>query len=170
MTRRVTPLVSGETYHIFNRSVAKQPIFNRSRDYHRLLEIIDFYRFRKPGIRFSHFYRLPLEQRSDFLDALHKSGERIIDILAFSLMSNHFHMLAKQLHEKGISTFAGQIQNSYAKYFNTKYDRAGALFQEMFKAKWIESDEQLLHVARYIHLNPITSYGVIELTELETCP
>ena len=73
-------------------------------------------------------------------------------------MPNHFHILLKQEEESGISEFISKTLNSYTKYFNTKYNRVGPLFQGQFKAVRVESNEQLLHVHRYIHLNPIVSY------------
>jgi putative transposase len=55
--------------------------------------------------------------------------------------------------------------NSYTKYFNTKYERVGSLFQGLFKSVWAEDDEQLIHLSRYIHINPVVSY-VVEEREL----
>ena len=69
-------------------------------------------------------------------------------------MPNHFHLLLKQMLEGGIEEFMRKILNSYTKYYNTRYKRVGSLFQGQFKAVAIESDEQLIHVSRYIHLNP----------------
>jgi len=73
-------------------------------------------------------------------------------------MPNHFHILAKQIRDNGISTFLSKLSNSYTKYFNTRYKRVGPLFQGSFKAVRIENDDQLLHVSRYIHLNPLIDY------------
>ena len=84
-------------------------------------------------------------------------------------MPNHFHFLIRGLTETGIKEFISNFQNSYAKYFNIKNDRTGSLFQPMFKAVRIESDKQLIHVSRYIHLNPITSY-LIETKDLNKYP
>lgn len=167
MSQRNIPLITEEIYHLFNRSVARQPILTKIKDFQRFLETVDFYRFQNPHLRYSHYQRLPVEQKVRFLDNLYKTGDRIVDIYAFSLMPNHFHILAKQIADEGIKLFVSRLQNSYAKYYNTKYERSGSLFQEMFKAVRIETDEQFIHVARYIHINPLTSYVVKNLKELE---
>ncbi len=167
MPRRLTPLVTGEIYHVFNRSVALQPIFKGSRDYVRVLELIDYYRYLNHPMRFSHYNRLPPQTKIKLLEHLYKTDDKYIDVYAFSLMPNHYHLLVKQLKDDGISTFFRLIQNSYAKYLNTKSKRFGSLFQQMFKAVRIETDEQLLHVARYIHLNPLTSYIINKKSDLE---
>jgi len=80
-------------------------------------------------------------------------------------MPNHFHFLIRQSKENGISKFMSLISNSYTKYFNTKYKRVGPLLQGTFKAVLIESDELLVHVSRYIHLNPIISGLVKDLED-----
>ena len=83
-------------------------------------------------------------------------------------MPNHFNFLVKEIKPRGISNFMRNFQNSYAKYFNTKFERAGSLFQSMFKAVRIETEEQFLHVCRYIHLNPLTSYLLRSPKELDS--
>jgi len=170
MPRRAVPLVTGEIYHIFNRSIARQPIFTRSKDFQRFLEVVDFYRFKNLRIRFSYYNRLPIEQKSLFINSLYQTGVPKIEILSFVIMPNHYHFLAKQSDDYGIKNFISQIQNSYAKFYNTKYNRTGALFQEMFKALRIETDEQFIHVARYIHLNPLTSYQLTKYEDLDDYP
>ncbi len=158
MAQRRTLIVSGEIYHIFNRSVGKQPIFLSVRDYQRGLDTIKFYRFERPSLRFSFYDRLKENEKEKFMSELLEKGTPIVEIFCFCLMPNHMHFLLKGLTEHGISQFIGNLQNSYAKYFNKKYKRTGTLFQQNFKAVRIESDEQLMHVSRYIHLNPVTSY------------
>jgi putative transposase len=69
-------------------------------------------------------------------------------------MPNHFHLLVRQCRDRGISTFAQRALNSYTRYFNIKYDRVGPLFQGKLKKVLVDDDGQLLHLSRYIHLNP----------------
>lgn len=158
MPRRDTPFISQEIYHVFNRGVAHRPIFKNVYDYLRFLKLIDFYRFKKPPLRFSHYNRLNKNDKKTFIDNLYEKNEKLVDIYAFCLMPNHFHFLVYQKLKDGIPSFLRNLQNAYARYFNTKYKRSGSLFQLMFKGVRIETDEQLTHVQRYIHLNPLTSY------------
>ena len=168
MPYRKIILADNEIYHVVNRSVAQVPIFEGVRDYQRALEVIDFYRHVKPFLSFSHYKRLPKEEKERFYENL-KKKKHLVEILTFCLMPNHFHFLLRQNKDGGISTFMRTLQNSYARYFNTKNKRVGALFQSMFKAVRIETDEQLIHVSRYIHLNPVSAY-LIEINDLEDYP
>ncbi|MBA3723495.1 MAG: transposase [Candidatus Levybacteria bacterium] len=93
-------------------------------------------------------------------DAIQQENNHHVEILAFCLMPNHFHFLIKQTSPDGITKFMRHLQDSYTKYFNITSNRVGPLYQSAFKAVRIESDEQLLHVSRYIHINPTTSYLV----------
>lgn len=169
MPLRKIPIVAGEIYHVFNRSVARQPIFITSRDSGRAVECMKFYLHDNLPLRFSHYNRLPKEQKDQMSKKI-KDSPHIIEILSFCLMPNHIHFLLRSITEKGIIQFMSNFQNSYAKYFNLKTDRSGTLFQAMFKAVRIETDEQLVHVNRYIHLNPLTAYIVTNIADLEKYP
>lgn len=169
MPYRKVLLVPGEIYHVFNRTVARQPIFLSNKDYHRAIETLYFYSFIKPDLRYSHYNRFPQDQKDKFLINLGKKDKQV-QILAFCLMPNHFHFLIKEVIKNGTANFIKTFQGSYAKYFNLKSDRNGALFQSRFKAVRIESDEQFIHVARYIHLNPLTAYLIKDIEELKQYP
>lgn len=160
MPCRKIVIATGEIYHIFNRGIARSEIFESKRDYSRFQNIIEFYRFEKTPIPYSHFARLIFEEKEMVMDKLRAESYPQVELYVDCLMPNHFHLLLKQLKEFGISKFVANIQNAYAKYFNIKNGRCGSLFQSMFKAVRIENEEQLLHVSRYIHLNPCTSYLV----------
>ncbi|MCX6726173.1 MAG: transposase [Candidatus Shapirobacteria bacterium] len=169
MPYRKTIFANNEIYHTINRSIEEQTIFKGKRDYQRALDLIDFYRYNHPSLRFSHYNRLPKNEKEKFIKNLKENGKPVVEILAFCLMSNHFHFLLRQTREKGIQSFMRNFQDSFARYFNTKYHRSGLLFQGMFKAVRIETDEQLTHVSRYIHLNPVSSY-ITEIGDLEKYP
>lgn len=75
-------------------------------------------------------------------------------------MPNHFHLTARQDEENGIKTFLQRVLNSYSHYYRKKYEGYGPLFESVFKAVRVETDEQLVHLSRYHHLNPVTSHMV----------
>ena len=124
------------------------PIYNDTRDYKRFLKTVSYYQIKGPKPRFSIF--------DPKLHLLNPS-QKIIDIICYCLMPNHFHLLIRQVEEKGIFEFISKLSNSYTKYFNTRNKRNGPIFQGEFKAVLVESDEQLLHLSRYIHLNPLVN-------------
>ncbi len=163
MPARYNPLVTNYYYHVYNRGVNKRPLFHKKKDYKRAINLIKFYRKLDYPIRFSKFLQLSNNQRKEIWQRLEKSNA-YVDIIAYCLMPNHFHFLIIQKSDIGTSKFMANFQNSYAKYFNIKYKRIGPLFQGQFKAVKIDSEEQLLHVSRYIHLNPYSS-AIVKNTE-----
>src|SRR3989344_1888146 len=157
MPGRTLPLVTEEIYHVFNRGIDHRPTFITKKEYQRALLSIKFYRFVQPPIRLSRFLLLEKEKQALMWKALGGS-ERLVDVICFCLMPNHFHFLLKQKKDNGISKFLSNFQNSYTRFFNTKNQRDGPLFLNQFKAVRIQTDEQLVHVSRYIHLNPYTGH------------
>jgi len=129
MPLRQIIFINNGYYHVFNRGSEKRIIFNQARDY------------------------------SNFLTRVVKNSQKYsIEILSYCLMPNHFHFLLHQASDLTVTSFMNALQLGYAKYFNTKYDRVGPLFQGRFKAKSIESEQYLLQVSAYIHKNPIANY------------
>lgn len=148
-----TPFANQEFYHIYNRGLEKQNIFLTTKDRSHFLETLFYYQLNDPKPKFS------LYRQSKIFSI--NTNENLIDIVAYCLMPNHFHLLVKQRQENGISEFMRKFVHSYTKYRNVKYKRQGPLFQGVFKAKRVETDEQLVHLSRYIHLNPFVS-GIIK--------
>lgn len=136
-------------YHVFNRGVEKRDIFLDEQDYQIFLYYLYIYVVPLERVLIKHPH-MPIRLRGKNL-----SSE--VEILAYCLMPNHFHLLIKQKSFDGVSKLLKQLTNAYAGYFNKKYDRVGGLFQGRFKAVPVETNEQLLHTSRYIHLNPLAS-------------
>jgi putative transposase len=89
-----------------------------------------------------------------------KPRKILVEILLFTLMPNHFHLLLRQKAQHGIVRFMQKVGTGYTNYFNLKYKREGGLFQGRFKAVLIENNEQLQYIPQYIHLNPLKlNYG-----------
>ena len=158
MPLRKVLLTTNEFYHVLNRGVASLPIFRNVSDYKRFLSLIDYYRFSDANLSYSKFADFSSEERIKFKNKNLNNPQ--VEILAYCLMQNHFHFLLQQVKDNGILKFMSSLQNAYSKYFNIKTDRNGPLSQGRFKAIWIENEEILLHISRYIHLNPSTSYLV----------
>ena len=160
MRRRET-LANGEVYHIFNKSIAEFKIFNNTSNFLRIKNMIRYYQIGNMPLRFSWFLELNNVKEKGFNERFipfSQGKEKLIQIIAYCLMPTHLHLILKQLKENGISIFMGNILNGYSRYFNTKYRRKGPLWEGRFKNVLVGSDEQLLHLTRYIHLNPVTAY------------
>ncbi len=166
MPKRTTPLVTTNIYHIYNRSIDQRIVFKNKGDYERALKTFNYYSHSLPNPKLSIFLRLPVEYQNKILEKFIDEDEKLITPISFCLMPDHFHFLITQNKDGGISKFAADFQNSYTKYFNEKYHRLGPIFLSRFKAVRIENESQLLHVSRYIHLNPYSSGLVKNLKEL----
>lgn len=155
MPHRALPLVTGQIYHIYNRGVEKRRIFETSKDYKQFLKTLTYYQLSGPKPKLSHYFKY-----QKFQPHLVK---KVVEIIAYCLMPNHFHLMLKQNSDNTITEMLTKLSLSYTKYFNIKYNRIGPLFQGEFKAVLVEDDEQLIHLSRYIHLNPISSFLVKNL-------
>ena len=92
-----------------------------------------------------------------------KSGA-FVKFLSYNIMPDHYHLVTKIVNDDYLSKYLGIVENSYCRYFNIKFRRNGPLFQSRFKAVRIRTNEQLLHVTRYVHLNPTTA-GLVDKPE-----
>lgn len=156
---RKEKLITGECYHIYNRGVEKRLIFPAKKDYHRFLDTLFHYLTTNEKYSDTNAPHAN-QQRNVETAALTKYDldfKKRVELLAYCLMPNHFHLLLKQLVDGGITKYMHRITTSFTKFFNTKTERVGPLLQGRFKYKRIESEEQLLHVSKYIHRNPLES-------------
>lgn len=167
MPFRTEPLINDEIYHIVNRGVASMVIFPDDRHYQRALETTLYYQNKKISLRYSYFSRLTTSEKKELLSKLEKLNQPQVEIICYCLMPTHVHFLLKQVVDNGVTNFMRKFTSSYSHYFNIKNKRFGPLFQGRFKAVRIESEQQLLHVSRYIHLNPYSSGLVKKIADLK---
>lgn len=141
----------GEFYHTYNRGTDKRVTFIDHHDYSRFMALLYACNSTEPvnisehlqkGLTFSEVFEL---EKSDTL----------VEIGAYCLMPNHFHLLLREKSEGGISKFMAKLSTGYSMYFNKKNIRTGSLFEGTFKAKHIRGDEYLKYLFAYIHLNPV---------------
>jgi putative transposase len=156
MALRDSNLVENEYYHIYNRGNGKSKIFNSAEDYDRFAKLLYVCNSDKSFT----FRNSIIEQKIDAWDF--ERGEPLVEICAWVLMPNHFHLILishrSDLWEKGynpITEFMRKLSTAYAMYFNKRYKRTGSLFEGKFKSKHIGKDNYFNYLFSYVHLNPI---------------
>src|SRR4030042_5708941 len=104
--------INDKIYHIYNRGVEKRNIFINEKDYVRFLH--DLYEFNN-SISADKFFEIHALKN--------KNRSLLVEILAYCLMPNHYHILLRQKNDNGVVTFMKKLGTGYAMYFNEKYDR-----------------------------------------------
>lgn len=142
-------------YHIYNRGVNKQLVFESPQDYSVFLNYLKEALSPIPSPNELQKFEVEING-SIFLKPkrLPKNFAGEIDLIVYALMPNHFHLLIKQNKRESMGAFVKSIATRYSMYFNKTHDRVGPLFQGVYKAVQIENENYLLHLSRYIHLNP----------------
>jgi putative transposase len=166
---RKLQLENNEYYHIYNRGTDKRKIFLDNSDFHRFLLSMELMNFEQDGLMIAwRDYKTtnPSADLESFLSSstspglrdalrpgLDKSGlEKLVDICAYSLLTNHYHFILKQIAGKGIEKFMHRIGVGYSMFFNKKYNRSGTLFQGRFKAARINPNN-FLYLSAYVNMN-----------------
>ena len=134
MPRREVRLIAGQYYHLYNRGHNRARIFFEPENYAFFLRRLREYVVPKHAC-----------------------------VIAYMLIANHYHLLVR-LQTDNLSHAMQLLGISYTKAINTRFQRTGALFQGAFQAKLIDRDEYLLHLSRYIHLNPVRA-GLVQRAE-----
>lgn len=143
---RTKPAI-GEIYHVYNRGVDKRNVFLDQIDYIRFVHIL--YEFNN-NLNANRWHASSMSGVGLLI-----SKKPIVDLLAFCLMPNHYHLMIQEQQENGISEFMHKLGTGYTNYFNKKYERTGALFQGKYKIVHIIDDKHLQYLPYYIHLNPL---------------
>jgi len=136
MARYAREFSSTGLYHIVFRGVNQQDIFEENFDFEKFLEVLTKI---KADMGFS--------------------------IYVYCLMTNHVHILLKEKEIGDISTIMKRLLCKYARWFNVKYKRSGALIANRYKSTPIEVDDYFLSVVRYIHQNPLKAKMVYDMAD-----
>jgi putative transposase len=155
----------GQVYHVFNRGVEKRDIFLDDKDYLRFIH--DLYDFNDINpVRNLHYF---INHKTGNVEARKLYGyherEPTVEILVFTLMPNHYHLMLRQIKDDGIVKFMHKLGTGYTMYFNKRYSRVGSLFQGRFKAVHLTREEHFIHLPYYIHTNPYR--GSTSIDDLE---
>lgn len=150
-------------YHLYNRGVEKRAIFIDQQDYAVFLGYLKEYLSPKNEQSLRDILadpKTPSKKKDKIIKLLRLNNfaEEII-LIAYCLMPNHFHFLVKQKSNYSIDVFMQSLLTRYTMYFNRKYKRVGSLFQSVYKAVLVTTDEQLIHLTRYIHKQALASQG-----------
>lgn len=149
-------------YHIYNRGVEKRKTFLDNRDYLRFIHDLFELNDEIPVQNVLYYFNsksMEVQPRYIWGQERHKR-KLLVEILLFTLMPNHYHLLVKQKAENGIVRFMQKLGTGYAMYFNQRYKRVGSLFQGRFKAVLVNEEAHFLHLPFYIHTNPLElKYG-----------
>ncbi|SMN15137.1 hypothetical protein CRYPA_1187 [uncultured Candidatus Thioglobus sp.] len=148
MSIRKTVFVKEHYYHVFNRGVDKRVIFQTKEDlYYFFKRLIDL------NINnINNNLKLKRSRMSGEV-SFEKDEAKLVSIISYCLLPNHFHLVLKQESENGISKFMQKLGTSYTVYFNNKYKRSGSLFQGKFKASMIDGEFGLSILSIYVNLN-----------------
>jgi putative transposase len=144
-----------EIFHVFNKSIANFGIFKDLDNCQRFIDTLDYYNniFSKKSL--SDYLRI---NKNFFCSSLlYQKENSHVKFIAYCIMPDHYHLLIKTNQENTFPKYIADVENSFTRFFNIKFKRKGPLWQSAFKAVRIKNNEQLLHVSRYIHLNPTTN-------------
>lgn len=146
---RKIQFINNYFYHIYNRGTEKRETFLEDKDNFRFIH--DLYEFNDVNATLN----LTRNIEGGLASFNVKSRDLLVEIIAFCLMPNHFHLILKQLRENGITKFMQKLGTGYTMYFNQRNQRTGSLFQGSFKAILVDKDNYFLPLTNYIHLNPV---------------
>lgn len=159
--KRKTPFVVGKIYHIYNRGVDKCSICKEEADFWRFLQGLCLFNDTKSATNIlwqiqRNRGRLTLNVLKDYIIVEGENREKLVRILAYSILNNHYHLLVEEIKEGGITQFMHKLGLGYARYFNNKYDRVGSLYQGRFKSILVDNELYLQYLLIYINvLNPL---------------
>lgn len=155
MPYRCLKIKNNNYYHIFNRSIAGEKIFELEKNKSAFINTFQYYKLGR-YTPYSVYRRMTFDLRNSF-DLQAEMNEKLVDIVAFAIMPTHYHLVLKQLKVDGIRRCVRSLEISYAKRYNLMSGRHGGVFSHRFGSVYITSQMHLYRATRYVHLNPIRS-------------
>lgn len=140
-------------YHTFNRGVEKRDIFLGKSDYARAVH--DLYEFNDVNIVLNINRRFGNANNDGCPTPIITAKEKLVDLMAWSLMPNHYHIFSSPIVDNGLVQFHKKFGGGFTNFFNVKYKRSGVLFQGGYKKVHVTDDRQALQLICYIHANPL---------------
>jgi len=142
MPRKIIPLVTNETYHVYNRGVDKRAVYMDKYDYIRFYQSLLYFNV----VTVQTNFRLAKARYNP-------DDQKLVEIQAYSLLPNHYHLIVTQMVDGGLSEFMKRISAGYTGYFNEKHDRSGSLFQGNYKRVHVANDEYYKYLFAYVNEN-----------------
>ncbi len=170
MPGRDIKFVNKGIYHIFNKTTDRSKVFFDDALCYLFLDVLKYYRSTKSNLRYSNYKNLTQEIKEFYDKQLQIEKYFHVNLFCFSLMPAHYHLLLQQKRNDGVSHYISQIINSFTHYYNIKFSRLGSLFLSPFRAVEVRTQEQFIHVSRYIHLNHYSSGIITDTNELYVNP
>jgi putative transposase len=135
-------------YHIYNRGVEKRDIFCNKSDYKRfIVGLREFNSLNSISLRDQ--LEFPSRSSTSVDTEVELREEKLVEIVAYCLNPNHYHLIVKEVVENGVAKFIQKLGTGYTNYFNKKYDRTGSLFQGRYKKVEIKENSRLLYLSAY---------------------
>ena len=153
-------LATGEFYHIFNHGVEDRFITADNHDSDRFVQSMLAFN-NKESI--GSIYELSQSNKESLKKT---SGKPLVNIIAYCLNPNHFHLILEQVDKNGISLFMKRLCGGYSYYFNNMHKRKGTLFRGPYKAKHIPDNDYILHLSSYVNLNDRVHQFGYQVTKL----
>lgn len=154
VTIRKDKFIPGQYYHIYSRIIFNNPEFKDPKHAERLALNFWIANSTKSEEAFRYLRDNKNIQQVKIKEILGR-GEKIVDVLCYSIMPDHYHLLLREKKENGVYNFIHKCNTAIAKYINIRNNRRGPLFEGRFKSRRVDTNEYLLHLSLYIHLNPL---------------
>lgn len=167
MPIRKLQFVTNNYYHLFNSGLDDRVTFPSPAHYLNFIEALWYYQFIKPPYKLNLYQKLKPNAKAEAANNLKSHYQRHVNIVAYLLMPNHYHLVIQPLPLGNPSRYLANTQISYTRYHNQSVGRTGPLFGRQFRAVEITNPNDLIPLSRYLHLKPLTHNIVRSLSDIE---